>query len=184
MDFRDVTLQAITDFSEQLDAALDGLTPEQWRWRPTPSANHIMWIVWHLTRVEDMWINSYLAEADQVWEKRGWADKINMPAEDRFGVGDTPEQVGAFPDVAPELIAGYRADVLASVGPVIRGLTESDLPTTRPEKNPLRPRADFGRVLATYRTGGIHPGPDAGAEKLAGITGRAMVGCRSARRAL
>ncbi|MCH8235508.1 MAG: DUF664 domain-containing protein [Chloroflexi bacterium] len=140
MDFRDVTLQAITDFSEQLDAALDGLTPEQWRWRPTPSANHIMWIVWHLTRVEDMWINSYLAEADQVWEKRGWADKINMPAEDRFGVGDTPEQVGAFPDVAPELIAGYRADVLASVGPVIRGLTESDLPTTRPEKNPLRPR--------------------------------------------
>ncbi len=31
MDFRDVTLQAIVDFSTQLDAALDGLTPGQWR---------------------------------------------------------------------------------------------------------------------------------------------------------
>jgi len=31
LDFRDVTLQAIVDFSTQLDAALDGLTPEEWR---------------------------------------------------------------------------------------------------------------------------------------------------------
>ena len=46
MDFRDVTLQAIVDFSTQLDAALDGLTAEQWRWRRTPNANHIMWTVW------------------------------------------------------------------------------------------------------------------------------------------
>ena len=38
MDFRDVTLQAIVDFSTQLEAALDGLKPEQWRWRPTPNA--------------------------------------------------------------------------------------------------------------------------------------------------
>ena len=34
MDFRDVTLQAIVDFNTQLDAALDGLTPEQWRLEP------------------------------------------------------------------------------------------------------------------------------------------------------
>ena len=140
MDFRDVTLQAITDFSEQLDAALDGLTPEQWRWRPTPSANHIMWIVWHLTRAEDGWINWYIADGDDVWRTSGWADKFGLPGVDTWGFGDTPEQVGAFPEVSPDLVRGYRADVIQSGKPVIRGLTESDLPTTRPEKNPLRPR--------------------------------------------
>lgn len=140
MDFRDITLQAITDFSEQLDTALDGLSPEQWRWRPTPAANHILWTVQHLTRVEDMWINGYLSKGDIVWRTRGWADKFGMPANDRGGIGDSPEQVGAFPDISPELIAGYRSDVLASAEPVIMELSENDFTTTNPDRNPFRPR--------------------------------------------
>lgn len=150
MDFRDVTLQAIADFNTQLDTALDGLTREQWRWRPTPTANHILWTVWHLTRVEDMWINSYLSEGGIVWRTKGWAEKFGIPADNGSGFGDTPEQVGAFPEVSPELVAGYRADVLTSAGPVIRGLSGSDLATTYPARNPLhaRPAPTVAWVLA------------------------------------
>ncbi len=151
MDFRDVTLQAIVDFSTQLDAALDGLTPEQWRWRPTPNANHIMWTVWHLTRIEDMWINWYLSDNGERWKTRGWAEKFGMPPDDRWGVGDTTEQVGSFPEVAAKIIAGYRADVLDSAQQVIRGLSEADLETTNPERNPRphpRPAPTFNWVLA------------------------------------
>ena len=150
MDFRDVTLRAIVDFSTQLDAALDGLTPEQWRWRPTPNANHIMWTVWHLTRIEDMWINSYLSDNGERWKTQGWAEKFGMPPDDRWGVGDTPEQVGSFPEVAAEIVAGYRAAVLESAQLVIRGLSEADLETTNPDRNLLHPRPapTFNWVLA------------------------------------
>lgn len=86
MDYRDVTLQAIEDFSTQLDEALDGLTPEQWRWRPTPNANHIMWTVWRLSRIEDMWINRYLSDNGERWKTRGWAEKFEMPPDDRWGL--------------------------------------------------------------------------------------------------
>ena len=84
------------------------------------------------------------------WKTRGWAEKFGMPLGDRYGVGDTPEQVGSFPEVAAEIVAGYRADVLESVEPVIRGLSEADLETTNPDRNLLHPRPapTFNWVLA------------------------------------
>jgi hypothetical protein len=140
LDFRDVTLQAIDDFSTQLDAALDELTPEQWRWRPTPTANHILWTVWHLTRIEDAWINWYLSDNGERWKTCGWAEKFAMPADDNYGMGYTSEEIETFPDVSPETVAGYRAAVLESVEPVIRGLSAADLETSHPDRNPLHPR--------------------------------------------
>jgi len=150
LDFRDVTLQAITDFSTQLDEALEGLTPEEWRWRPTPTANHILWTVWHLTRVEDAWINWYLSDNGERWKVNGWAEKFGLPARDRWGFGDTADQVGAFPDVPANVIAGYRADVMESAQLVIRSLSTTDLERTNAHHNPFNPRPapTFTWVLA------------------------------------
>ena len=33
---------------------VDGLDAEQLSWRPGPAANSIGWLVWHLTRVQDV----------------------------------------------------------------------------------------------------------------------------------
>ena len=150
LDFRDVTLQAITDFSTQLDGALEGLTPEQLRWRPTPTANHILWTVWHLTRVEDAWINWYLSDNGERWKVKGWAEKFGLPARDRWGFGDTPDQVGAFPDVPANVVSGYRADVMESAQLVIRSLSTTDLERTNAHHNPFNPRPapTFTWVLA------------------------------------
>ncbi len=73
-----------------------------------------------------------------------------MPPDDRYGGGDTPEQVGLFPEVAAEIFAGYRADVLESAHPVIRGLSEADLETTNPDRYPRHhgPAPTFIWVLA------------------------------------
>ncbi|MDP6822599.1 MAG: DinB family protein [Dehalococcoidia bacterium] len=150
MDFRDVTLQAIDDFSTQLDAALESLSPDQWRWRPTPTANHILWTVWHLTRVEDGWLNWYLSDTGERWKTRGWAEKFGMSARDKWGFGDTTEEVGAFPDVPADVVAGYRADVLESAHSVVREMSADDLETTNPDRNPFHPRPapTFAFVLA------------------------------------
>ncbi|MQG40589.1 MAG: DinB family protein, partial [SAR202 cluster bacterium] len=40
---------------EYLMDALGDITPEELMWRAGPEANPIGWILWHMTRVEDMW---------------------------------------------------------------------------------------------------------------------------------
>ncbi len=40
------------------DEALAGLTEAQLRWVPRPGQNSIAWLLWHITRIEDMTINS------------------------------------------------------------------------------------------------------------------------------
>lgn len=46
--------------------AVDGLTAEQLAWAPTPGANTIGRLVWHLTRVQDHHL-SELADEEQIW---------------------------------------------------------------------------------------------------------------------
>ena len=38
---------------EGVPAVVDGLSVEGLLWRPDADANHIAWLVWHLTRIQD-----------------------------------------------------------------------------------------------------------------------------------
>lgn len=100
--------------------AADGLTPEQLAFRPTPNANSIAWLLWHLTRIQD----SHLGEAvgsEQVWVTGGWAAGIGLaPDPDETGYGHTPDQVAAVRPPGPEALIGYHEAVadrtIAAVG--------------------------------------------------------------------
>ena len=67
MDFRDLVRSGLDEYLEGLEQALDGLTPVELAWQPAPSSNNITWQVWHMARVEDRWVNSYLRQATEVW---------------------------------------------------------------------------------------------------------------------
>ena len=48
MDFRDVVRSGLDEYLGDLEKAIDGLTPVELAWRPTPSSNNITWQVWHM----------------------------------------------------------------------------------------------------------------------------------------
>ena len=54
-DHRDVTLRSMDDYGQQLERALSGLSIEEAHWMPTPESNHILWIIWHMDRMKDLW---------------------------------------------------------------------------------------------------------------------------------
>lgn len=87
-----------------LRRSVRGLTDEQLWWRPSPDTNSIAWLAWHYSR----WMDGMTAKAagdEEVWVSGGWTARFGMPAEAN-GLGDTPEQVGAFrPPMG--LVAGY-----------------------------------------------------------------------------
>ena len=107
--------------------AADGLTPEQLAFRPTPNANSIAWLLWHLTRIQD----SHLGQAvggEQIWVTGGGAAGIGLdPDPDDTGYGHTADQVGAVRPPGPEPLIGYHEAVADRTIAIVGALGPADL---------------------------------------------------------
>lgn len=89
----DVLIDALGRVRESGSAVLDGLTPDQLAFRPTPDANPIGWLVWHLARVQDDHIADVAGEP-QVYP--AFAARFGLPyAEQATGYGQSSAEVGA-----------------------------------------------------------------------------------------
>jgi hypothetical protein len=86
----------------------DGLTDRVATFRPDPEANTVAWLLWHLSRIQDDHI-SEAAERSQVWDR--WRERFDLPfTKHATGYGQNAAEVAAV-RVAPELLAGYHAEV-------------------------------------------------------------------------
>ena len=67
---------------------LNGLTDEQMRVRPREDLNSIAWLVWHIARAEDIFLNPVLAGRDQVFDD-AWMKRLGVESE---GLRDRHEE--------------------------------------------------------------------------------------------
>ena len=111
---------------EFLMDALSDLTPEEAVWRPGPEANPIVWILWHMLRVEDMWFQFFIQRNSEIWERDGWNEKFGLPTRDN-GFGHTAEQVANFPALDTRELISYGDAVRAETLEYLRGVTAEDL---------------------------------------------------------
>ncbi|MCI0774330.1 MAG: DinB family protein [Chloroflexi bacterium] len=132
-DHRDLALQSIGDYGRQLTRALTGLELEEARWMPTPQSNHILWILWHMGRMEDMW-GSYLRGGigPSAWIEGRWADRLGIDAA-RNGSGDSVEQVRDFPDVSLQEVTAYWQAARDLLIPAVETITHDMLQDRHPE---------------------------------------------------
>lgn len=78
--------------------------------RLDPGANPPIWLLWHLSRVQDDHVAA-LAGVDQAWEQ--WRDRFDLPLDPRdIGYGHDADDV-AVVTPEPRLVADYHADVHA-----------------------------------------------------------------------
>jgi uncharacterized damage-inducible protein DinB len=104
-------------------AVVDGLDDDQLTHRPGPEANSIAWLVWHLARVQDDHVAD-VAGIDQVWIDQGFADRFDLPFDERdTGYAHSSADVAAVRADA-DLLATYlravheqTAEYLAKLGP-------------------------------------------------------------------
>ena len=110
-----------------LKNALDGLDEYELHWRPTLESNSIDWIVWHMARTEDYWINTRLCERETVWVSQGWRERIGVFVEGT-GFAQTLEQIRAMPELdVPVLLAYYEAVRTRTVEFFTHEMEEDDL---------------------------------------------------------
>lgn len=124
--FRDPIKSGLNEYYGKLKQTIYGLTNEELLWQPNPESNHILWTVWHMARVSDRWANSTVLGGEELWIRDGWAGRIGMP-EERYGRGETPDQVRDFPPVDIDLVLQYFDRAHSSLLSMIDGLGETDL---------------------------------------------------------
>ena len=124
--FKDAIESGLDEYYGKLKQTVEGLTPEELLWQPGPESNHILWIVWHMARVSDRWANQTVLGGEELWTSRNWAERMGLPV-DRYGRGETPDQVRDFPAVDITLVFEYFDEAHASLLAMIDGLDSSDL---------------------------------------------------------
>ncbi|GAB2820376.1 DUF664 domain-containing protein [Actinoallomurus bryophytorum] len=126
MNTVDLLTDAFGRVRENVHDVVEGLTPEQLGAR-VDDANSIVWLIWHLTRVQDDHI-SEVAGAEQIWTARGWSDRFGLPLPvTSTGYGHDSEHVAAVRVDSADLLTGYYDEVHERTIDYVRGLTEADL---------------------------------------------------------
>ena len=120
---------------EPLMETVKDLTPEEVAWRPGTEANPIGWILWHMIRVEDMWVQFFIQRQLELWERDGWNQKFGLPTRDN-GFGHTAEQVANFPNLDLGELLKYGEAVRASTLVYLRGLGPGDFAAVPRERRP------------------------------------------------
>lgn len=123
---RDLLLDAVDRVAEGVVEVVAGLTPQELLWRVDPDANHVAWLVWHLSRQQDEQI-AHIGGVRSAWTEASWSDRFGLPYDRHaHGYGMSSRDVGAFPPVAADLLTGYHADVHQLTRGVILGLDADD----------------------------------------------------------
>ena len=135
MTLNEFIIDALEKETGFLLEALDGLSPDELAWQPAPDANSIGWILWHMVRVEDMWIQFFAQFKPELWESDGWSDQFGLPTRDN-GFGHTADQVNSFPRLDLAEFLQYRAAVRQSTLAYLNTLTPEDMETVPRERRP------------------------------------------------
>lgn len=107
-------------------AAVADLSDDQLAHRPTPDANSIAWLLWHLARVQDDHVAD-VAGLEQVWASQGYADAFGLPFDQSaIGYGQSSEDVGHV-RASSDLLSDYLTAVHAQTVAYVEALEDADL---------------------------------------------------------
>jgi len=144
MEAKELILRSLEQSQGYLTKALDGLTQEEAAWSPTPECNSIAFILWHIIRAEDFYVNRIIQREKELYEAESWQEKLGTPIK---AYQYTLEELQAWPVPKLEVLREYadsvREKTLAFVNSTSPEIL-SEVP--RPERSPDSIGATLGRV--------------------------------------
>jgi len=127
MDVSDIFDEAFGRLPSIVRSAVDGLSAEQLASPPSPGANSIGWLVWHLTRVQDDHV-AELIDEEQIWASGDWAPQFGLRADpSNTGYNHDAHEAAAVRPQSSEALVGYYDAVAARTMSYIATLSAADL---------------------------------------------------------
>ena len=108
---------------------INDLSTDDLYWQPGSESNSIGWIIWHIARVEDMWVQFFSKRGIENWETEDWHTTFSLPTR-QTGFSHTTEQVSLFPRIDIDTLIKYRKSVRRSTIEFIDGLQTKDYSIT------------------------------------------------------
>lgn len=113
-----------------LKTVTDGLTVQDLNWQPQPDSNGIGWLIWHLTRWQDIQMTN-LTKQEQLWMSDKLYEKFGRLANAQdTGMGHKPEDLANFKSPDVEVLLGYNWTVLTRIEKYFSTLKAEDLDET------------------------------------------------------
>ncbi len=127
MDVASVFLELYGRIPPLARGAVDGVDLDRLTEPPSPGANPIAWLVWHLARVQDDHVADLLG-VDQLWVDGDWARRFGLePAPGNTGYGHSADEVAAVRPEGPEVLRDYLEAVDARTRAMLESLVPADL---------------------------------------------------------
>jgi len=130
MKATDFVAMSLEESSGYISMAVKGLSQAELAWRPKPHSNCIAFLMWHLTRGEDLWINRILLEKKELYESEDWYKKFKTPPQDS-GFGYDVAKLDAWPVPLLSLLQDYAASVRRNTLAYLKTLTAAGLGKAR-----------------------------------------------------
>ena len=108
---------------------ISDLSEDDLYWQPSKESNSIGWTIWHIARVEDMWIQFFSKRGIEQWESENWHTVFDLPTR-QTGFRYTPEQISSFPHIDINTLMAYQESVRSSTTEFLDKLQQPDYTTT------------------------------------------------------
>ena len=132
MSSTDSILVALDWNWRMVDASLTGLDDGALSCRPNPECNSIAWILWHMNRVLDTFVQQGLGAEAPMWLRDGWSGKYGMnESPEDHGVGWSAQQIASWLPPGKDVQLGYYEAVKEAAYVRISGLREDELGQSR-----------------------------------------------------
>jgi uncharacterized damage-inducible protein DinB len=118
--------KSLDENSKYIYSAVKGLSQQELSFRVKPFSNSIAFLLWHLARVEDLWINRNILGEKELYDSYGWFEKFGTSAQDN-GFGFDVKKLDAWPVPKLELIQSYAAAVRGKTQAYLKTVVELDL---------------------------------------------------------
>ncbi len=126
MNLNDLVIMSLEENTGYVAQAVKELTQDELAWMPKPHSNSIAFLMWHLARVEDLWIQRLIQGGKDIYETDGWYKKFGTPAQDG-GMGYDVAKLKAWPVPKLALLKEYAAAVRKNTIKFVKSLTEKQL---------------------------------------------------------
>lgn len=148
MEASEVIVRSLTQSREYLNRALEELTQEEAAWSPSGECNCIAFILWHMTRVEDFFVNRVIKREGELYEAEGWQEKLGTPAKGT-GYQYSAEELQAWPVPKLEVLQEYASSVRGKTLSILNSISAEGLSEVpRPERSP----DSIGAILTRVST--------------------------------
>jgi hypothetical protein len=104
------------------DEVLDGVNGQQMRMVPHDCEHSIAWMVWHMTRCEDVTMNLLVAGSQQVLLRENWLERMKINLRDTGNAMDAAAVMEFSSAVDLEVLKDYRLSVGRRTRQIIKQL--------------------------------------------------------------